>query len=221
MGFFDFFSNAPSNTQVDTAGSYKLGNEWNQTAKGFLNPNNSFYKTASKGQQQNLMDIYASGNRSRLNQMASQGINSNSLAGVLNQDAARKAADQANQFQSNLYGQGINAAQGFAGIGQQYYGQGMQGDMQNAEMNANWQNSWLGIGGSMLGGALGGGLDLLGGIGNIGQGIGNIFNGGNVMDTASSFFSGGGLPSTPNMQATNQTMNRPKQLDYQTIPRGW
>ena len=175
-----FFNTAPDSAlidqnKIDTA--YNRSNQYSNISQDFLDPNNQFYKKAASGFQRNQFDLQSAGIRQRQGQFASQGINSNSLMGTLYQDAARRSSDAASQFQSSLLGQGLNAAQGFAGIGSQYYGQGMQGDMSNAQANAAWQNSWMGVGGSLLGGALGdGGLsDFLGGAGNF---LGGLFQGG-------------------------------------------
>jgi len=166
MGLIDGFFNSlfGSPEQVDTQPFMNQANQMNQYGRDFLDPNSFFYKTANAQQKKMLLDIYNSQASQQRNQLASQGINSNSINMLNLQAGANKATEGVNQFGTQLYGQGVQQAQGFFGLGNQALGQFGQAQQNNVDTQNSYNNQLLSLGGGLLskyftGGAAGGGVN--------------------------------------------------------------
>lgn len=161
MGLLDFFTEAPENTQVNTAQAFQKADFYQDKSEDFFDPNNSFYtKAMARYNTQNLDAALALARQSARSRTA-QGINSLAINEVVRKDLTAKAAESTQAFGQGLYRQGLGTGTQLAGISQGFFGQGMQGDLQNAQANAQWQNSFLDIGSTLAGGFLGGGVKSL------------------------------------------------------------
>ena len=128
----------------------KLGNK-------FLDPNDEYYREASRGFY-NRLNAGGPTLNTLLGMSRAQGISqggSNVLARQGMKASMRQFSDDASNFQSNLYGQGAQQAQGYFSQGNQLYGQAQGLRAQEAGAGADSYNQlgegFLGIGASIFG----------------------------------------------------------------------
>lgn len=144
-------------TKTDDKWIRDLMGEYGATADKWFDPNNQFYTQSTRRQKQNLMDMFLASNRERRKQLASQGINSQSMNNIMQKDAVTKATEGANNFAMDIYNRGL-------GIGQQFaqMASGMGNTLANTRMDntqsANSRNNqFMGMGLGLLGNAVGSG----------------------------------------------------------------
>lgn len=132
--------------QVDTSPYKKQLNRLNNQASQMFDTKSGYYKNIAAQGKRSLLDLYYNGMREQKKQLASQGINSNSLSGVLNENAISKTGSGLEGFMSNMYQQG-------AAVGANLYGQAgsvleslQRAQQSNANTNASWRDSLMTIG---------------------------------------------------------------------------
>jgi len=132
--------------RIDRSPYVNQVNRLNRQASQMFDTGSSYYKGIANQTNRSLLDMYYQGVREQRKQLATQGINSNTLAGDLNTQALRKAGSntaaamndmyqRGAQIGANLYGQAGQALQSLAGI-----------DATNAETSASMKNQLLTMG---------------------------------------------------------------------------
>jgi hypothetical protein len=141
--------------------AYGLGQQYQQQANQFLDPNNSFYKNAQSqyfGNLNRTMNASSPGTQSLLTMAMAQGGNyggSSYIAGKQREQITQKNTDaagqSANQFGQGLYQQGLGAYEQEQGLSAQMYNLFGQGAMQENQNQASFSNELMGLGGGLMG----------------------------------------------------------------------
>lgn len=95
--------------KVDTSNIVNAGNDYLNYAKNnYGDPNSSYYNTIGKKQFNNLNDMYIAGMNKSVNQMYASGVApSAKVTGDYTENANKTAGEEANQFQTDMYGKGM------------------------------------------------------------------------------------------------------------------
>jgi hypothetical protein len=146
-----------SDAKVDTSGITNASQDYLNFAKdNYANPNSSYYNQIGKKQFNNLNDMYLAGMNKSVNQMYAQGVSpSAKLTGDYTANASATAGEQANQFQTDMYGRGMQQV-GDAyktNVQAQESAAGLQAGIsgQNAKMQDEMQSGFTGMGMNLLG----------------------------------------------------------------------
>lgn len=204
MSLLRFLGGYDSNPGMSAA------NKLYDKARTWEDPNNQFYKTMGNNVYRNMsrtLNENVGFNSMMENQAnAMGGMRDNGLLGRINRQknlvtAQDKASNAATDYMANITGEGMK-------IGSNLYSQGANTEFEGTKYEADTKNSFVNnLISTGIGLATSGGLGGL--IGNIGQGIGNIFKGGNVGETFNAFFQGEGLPPTPEIPALDKIQGDP------------